>query len=92
MACHPSGASRSSQPARSAKSSSYGLDAVGQIAVRIVSTVDNASGDQKTACWSNACSGSAAKRQPPLPSEAIRRAGLFAPEGLEVCLILTIAA
>lgn len=94
MACHPSGAQRSSLPASLLKSRSYRLDAVVRTAARTDSTVDSTSGAQKMACWSNVFCGSAAKRQPPLLSEVVRhRAGSFAGgQGHIVPLVPAIAA
>lgn len=79
MACHPSGARRSSLPDSLPRSRSYRLDDFKAVAGWTDSTVDSASGAQKMACLSNAVRGSAAKRKPPLPPEVIRRrVGSFA--------------
>ena len=93
IACHPSGARRNSPPANLGRSRSYRPGKAGATAAPTDRTVDRASGAQKMACWSKGFCGSAAKRQPPLPSELRYRArSLVADQGLIVSLVLAIAA
>ena len=94
MACHPSGAGRNSPPSSLAISKACPLETTEQTAPRTGSTVDRASGAQKIVCLSKAFCGSAAKGQPPLLSEIVRRPArsLVADKRLIRSLVLVIAA
>src|SRR6266850_4886349 len=74
MACHPSGARRSSPPAILARSRRCRPENTGTTTLRTGSTVDRASGAQKIVCLSKVFCGSAAKRQPPFVPEIVSRA------------------
>src|SRR6478672_10644636 len=69
--CQPSGPRRNS-PSPSLVKSRACPASLAAPNCRSDKTVERVSGAQNIDCWSNACSGSAAKRQPPFFSELVR--------------------
>ena len=94
MPCHPSGPWRNSLPGSLVRSRLYCSPPPKEDASRSDKTVDKASGAQKIGCLSKAFCGSAAKREPPLQSKGLCRAGqtLCLPKALIISLVVGVTA